>query len=919
MEANNVVWIDVTNLMHVDFLTGIQRVVREVVIRILHMKNLKLNLVSYEEKRNAYVVLDNIKFYDYFKNHLGQRDNIYSRDLVQLTDFPSGSIFFDIDSVWNNRLKRSSFFPQLKQKGVKIVTMLHDLIPITHPQFCNENTCMNFMIYVGANIEYADLIIVSTQATADVLEQLCDKLEQPHKKYAVVPLGSDFYSSDTSKSGQRLVISGSVSSSNNRNELFRAIDLGLDKLSDNNCSNTNFMVYVNANTSEVNYIMASDKYIITSDQDTSKKICEALSSLDISDKKCIVTSSMRGTMANIDDSGSLDDENQDVSEEIKDIASGKYILMVGTIEPRKNHSLVIDALENGLADIDVKVIFAGRFGWNVADLEKRIKFHPLYNKKLFFIERPDDNTVDYLYKNATFVAFPTFNEGFGLPLVEAICHGTPVIASDIAVLREIGGDYVDYFDPESCESFVKTAKRLLCDERYYIEKKSKLTNYVPFTWDQSADLFAKAIMSVNENMMQVSNDIVVKQLVVLTARNDDILSTLPYLEKYMPFVTEIVICCPDNNVDELREKYSGRFTLKFLTDCEIIDGKALPEDHATRNYFLRCLMMKKAVIDDVFIMTDDDYRPLRQISVSDFVRDGRYVAYYCHDLNEWGGTYANPTSFDVGMKKSRKFLSEHGYPTMMYSSHQPQIIDKRIFNEMTEKYPNVIDSGLCEWCTYFNYGVGTYPDMFEVVPYISMSWPGANTDWKLYTVPKEFAFENHYSELYSPNRIFHDIPDGIENDSFEVIGQKIYRYMNDIEMQMSARKVYDDYCRSYRDKFKEMPSFTVVLSIDGSKVLISAPEFIKLKAGCVTRIEVTIDERIVEKAKGADMSLDYWFTDSNGKFLFDVRKQSIDKNELRFLLPVRTPNQKAQCQFNMVYCINGTNLSGMIKIKSEIV
>ena len=808
MKKKTLVYSDITNLMNVNFLTGIQRVVREIIVRMLKDTNITMKLLAYDECLNAYKLLDNTIFLEYFEDNSGEKKDICTGTIIEFSDIPSGSVFFDIDSVWNSRLKRSWLFPLLKQKGVKIVTQLYDLIPITHPQFTHENTCMNFMVYIGANIEYADLIITSAQATVDALNDLCDKLNRKRKKCIVVPLGADFSAKNTE--------------------------------------------------------------------------------------------------------GEIDDE-------IVNITSNRYILMIGTIEPRKNHSLVIDALENGLADLGINVVFAGRIGWNVSDLEKRIKEHPLLGKNLFFIEKPNDATVDLLYKNAWAVAFPTFNEGFGLPMIEAFCRHTPVIASDIKVLREVGGDLADYFDHYDKDSFIRTVSALADDEEKYLKKKAELEEFVPFTWDDSAKMFASAVCSVTENMIQVPDNTRVKQMVVLTARNDDLLATLPYLEKYMPFITEVVVCCPDQNVAELEKSYKGRFTLKFLSDSEVLDGAELPEDHQTRNFFLRCLILKKDIIDDVFIMTDDDYRPLREITLNDFIDNNRYKAYYCYDLNEWGGTYGAPTSFDTGMKKSRKWLSENGYPTMMYASHQPQIIDKSIFNDMTSKYPEIVRAGTDEWSTYFNYGVGTYPDKFDVVPYISMCWPGAKTDWDLFVVPAEYAFENHYGVLYEKGRVFDGLSDRFEDESEELAEEKKDRYSAEIDLQLAARKVYKDYCASYRRAKKEMPSFTVVCTPDNQNIAFNTPEYIKLKALSVTRVPFTFDEKILAGFAAKSIEVEYWYTTLKNEMMSPIYKLTVDNNDLTFDFPLRSPTVRSDmCRLHISLTFTEKNVRQLTTIKAII-
>lgn len=802
------IYIDLSALMRVDFVTGIQRVVREVTVRMMKHTEHEFYLLSYSLKNNSFLRLSNERFLDYFLNGNGEKGAILTPEKIGFRDIPHGAVFFDLDGVWNLTLKRSFLFPLLKQNGVKIVTQIYDLIPITDPQFCHENTTANFMIYFGANLKYADLIITSAQTTVNVLDGITDRLGLERKKSTVVGLSSDF---------------------------------------------------------------------------SKKNISE-----------------------------------DDVDPTVQKIAGrGKYLLMLGTIEPRKNHSLVIDALEGGLAELGVKVIFAGRIGWNVRELEKRIRSHPLFNKSLFFVEQPDDATVDYLYKHATAVAFPTFNEGFGLPIIEAFMRGTPVIASDIPVLHEVAGDYADYFDPNSKDDLIRCVKELIGSEERYKAKKARLGEYVPYTWDESAEDMLKAVVSVNEDVKKVPADIKVKQLVCLTARNDDMLATLPFIEKFMPFITEMVLCCPDRNVDELRERYHGRLELKFLTDSQILDGKPLPEDHSTRNYFLRCLAMRNPIIDDVFIMTDDDYRPLRTLTVGDFIEDGCYKAFYCYDLNAWRGTYNNPTSFDNCMRKSRRFLSDHDYPTMMYSSHQMQMIDKRIFNEMTAKYPDIITTGCCEWCTYFNYGVGTYPDMFKPVPYVTMGWPGVRSDWDVFVQPAEFLFENHYDFLYRPGQVFDGLHEDFHESVVEENQQKIMRFTAELQKQMESRQVYKAYCDSYWLQFREMPSFALIAGNDNN-IAMCAPIFFQARHNGWTRLPFTVDKKIIDVIGSKKILISHWFTDDAGHPITPTGRMYIDLNDLDFLLPVKSPDIPERCLFNIRALLEDKNMAADASIPADI-
>ena len=79
-------------------------------------------------------------------------------------------------------------------------------------------------------------------------------------------------------------------------------------------------------------------------------------------------------------------------------------------------------------------------------LIERINKHPLNNKCLFMFNGINDKSLEYAYSNARALVFPSYAEGFGLPLVEAMQRGLPAMASDIPVFREIGGDFMAYFD-----------------------------------------------------------------------------------------------------------------------------------------------------------------------------------------------------------------------------------------------------------------------------------------------------------------------------------------------------------------------------------------------------------------------------------------------------------------------------------------
>lgn len=129
---------------------------------------------------------------------------------------------------------------------------------------------------------------------------------------------------------------------------------------------------------------------------------------------------------------------------------GDAVLTVGTLEPRKRHELVLDAFERLWEAGDRRrLVLIGKEGWNVRALAERLRGHPRAGAELFWIEGAADADVSYAYARAERVVQASDAEGYGLPLVEAARHGCAVLASDLAVFREIGGDMVDYF-PAGC-------------------------------------------------------------------------------------------------------------------------------------------------------------------------------------------------------------------------------------------------------------------------------------------------------------------------------------------------------------------------------------------------------------------------------------------------------------------------------------
>lgn len=130
-------------------------------------------------------------------------------------------------------------------------------------------------------------------------------------------------------------------------------------------------------------------------------------------------------------------------------AAGKpYFLFVGLIHPRKNIGGLMEAfaLMKKNTGADTKLVIAGSKKWWTPELEKQYIEHP-YRTDIVFTGRLSDEDLQEIYRGALALVFPSFFEGFGIPILEAFKSAVPVITSNCTALPEVGGDAALYCDP----------------------------------------------------------------------------------------------------------------------------------------------------------------------------------------------------------------------------------------------------------------------------------------------------------------------------------------------------------------------------------------------------------------------------------------------------------------------------------------
>lgn len=181
------------------------------------------------------------------------------------------------------------------------------------------------------------------------------------------------------------------------------------------------------------------------------------------------------------------------------IPTEKYILFASTIEPRKNLDVLLDAyqlLPRQVRD-EMSLVIAGGSGWKSEGTQNRI--NTLHARGMNIVQTGYfvHEDAPALYQKATMLVMPSHYEGFGMPIVEAMASKVPVIASDIPVLKEVGGDACLYFQQNNPESLAAQIGSLVHSPKLRHELKDKGSTHIkPLTWDSVAEHFTESLNDI---------------------------------------------------------------------------------------------------------------------------------------------------------------------------------------------------------------------------------------------------------------------------------------------------------------------------------------------------------------------------------------------------------------------------------------
>ncbi|MDY7573978.1 glycosyltransferase family 1 protein [Actimicrobium sp. CCI2.3] len=265
-------------------------------------------------------------------------------------------------------LEQPGYPEQLRRQGVRPLFLVHDLIPISHPEYCRAGELARHEIRMNNVLRLAQGVIANSQATLDALKDFARKTDQPTPPAVVALLAAPVFAAPSP---------------------------------------------------------------------------------------------------------------------VRPVA-GPYFVIVSTIEPRKNHWLLLQLWRRLVEQMGAnapKLVVIGQRGWeceNVVDLLERCE---LLRDVVTELPACSDADLSTYLHHAQALLFPSFAEGYGMPLVEALSHGVPVIASDLPAFREIAGDIPDYRDPldalgwMACiEAYTRT------DSAERTAQLNRIARFVPPTW-----------------------------------------------------------------------------------------------------------------------------------------------------------------------------------------------------------------------------------------------------------------------------------------------------------------------------------------------------------------------------------------------------------------------------------------------------
>ena len=188
-------------------------------------------------------------------------------------------------------------------------------------------------------------------------------------------------------------------------------------------------------------------------------------------------------------------------------APGSYVLFVSTMEARKNHALAVRVWRGLLAEVAAgtraadtvpDLVFAGRTGWLVGDLLQQLDNTAWLDGRVRMVPDPTDAELRALYAGCLFTLFPSFHEGWGLPVTESLAFGKPCLSSDAGALPEAGGALCRYFDPGDAPGAQRAVAAVLDDRAGLSAWEAQVRReFRPTPWSETARVLLDAVAALD--------------------------------------------------------------------------------------------------------------------------------------------------------------------------------------------------------------------------------------------------------------------------------------------------------------------------------------------------------------------------------------------------------------------------------------
>jgi glycosyltransferase involved in cell wall biosynthesis len=166
------------------------------------------------------------------------------------------------------------------------------------------------------------------------------------------------------------------------------------------------------------------------------------------------------------------------------VTENVYILCVSTLEQRKNHKRLLEAMRgvrDHIKDLDLVLV-----GGVDASMKKTTLEFIRRNAWVHHFDRVDDYTLTRLYEESLFTVYPSLDEGYGLPVIESFRHGKFCLASHAGAIPEAGGEWADYFDPEDVQALAAKILKYVTNPEELRRRETLLTSYTPASWRETS-------------------------------------------------------------------------------------------------------------------------------------------------------------------------------------------------------------------------------------------------------------------------------------------------------------------------------------------------------------------------------------------------------------------------------------------------